>query len=78
MQILGAQARGTEAYLGHRRVRPGKGLGGVHEDAVATSFLRPEGFLMDGAEAGVSSGPERTSRVREDPDTPRRPRQAQK
>jgi hypothetical protein len=33
---------------------------------------------MDGAEAGVSSGPERTSRVREDPDTPRRPRQARK
>jgi hypothetical protein len=39
---------------------------------------RPERFLMDGAEAGVSSGPERTSRVREDQDTPRRPRQAQK
>ena len=33
---------------------------------------------MDGAEAGVSSGPERTSPVREDPDTPRRPRQARK
>ena len=33
---------------------------------------------MDGAEAGVSSGPERTLRVREDPDTPRRPRQARK
>jgi hypothetical protein len=43
-----------------------------------TSSPRPEGFLMDGAEAGVSSGPERTSRVREDPDTPRRPRQARK
>ncbi len=37
---------------------------------------RPEGISMDGAEAGVSSGPERTLRVREDPDTPRRPRQA--
>jgi hypothetical protein len=33
---------------------------------------------MDGAEAGVSSGPEHTLVVCEDPDTPRRPRQARK
>jgi hypothetical protein len=33
---------------------------------------------MDGAEAGVSSGPEHTPVVCEDPDTPRRPRQARK
>jgi hypothetical protein len=38
---------------------------------------RPEGFLMHGAEAGAASGPECTT-VHEDPDPPRRPRQAQK
>jgi hypothetical protein len=33
---------------------------------------------MDGAEAGMSSGPEHTTVVCEDPDTSRRPRQARK
>ena len=33
---------------------------------------------MDGAEAGAASGPEHTPVVCEDPDTPRRPRQARK